>query len=178
MKYIGRTNRQYQSQRSGKDGNAYKLCTYFWEAIQRDGWPNFEYSVLEDGLTKEETEEREKYWIEKENSVWPNGYNLQTGGHHHQDHIETLQKQSFAHRGKKHSDEARQKIVDKLLNCPKTSTSVSQYSKEGQFIAEYPSIREASRQTRIRRSHISDCCCGRIKTSGNFIWKYSSSKRY
>ena len=47
--------------------------------------------------------------------------------------------------------------------------AVFQYSLDGQFIAEYPSIREAVRQTGIR--HISEAASGKIKAAGNFLWK-------
>lgn len=47
-----------------------------------------------------------------------------------------------------------------------------QYSKEGVFIKEYDSIISAANQTKISQKHISDCCCGRGKTAGGFIWKH------
>jgi hypothetical protein len=54
----------------------------------------------------------------------------------------------------------------------KMSDIVNQYSKDGTFIAQYPSLMEASRQTGVNFGNISHCCKGHYKTSGGFIWKY------
>lgn len=52
------------------------------------------------------------------------------------------------------------------------SIPVVQYTKEGNFIKEYGSMREASRQTNICYKHMPDVCKGRRKSAGGFIWKY------
>lgn len=49
-------------------------------------------------------------------------------------------------------------------------TTVIQYTLDGQFVAEYASTQEASRQTGIQ--HISDVCLGKRNKAGGFIWKY------
>lgn len=63
---------------------------------------------------------------------------------------------------------------------------VVQYTKDGEFVAEYPSVREAERQTGIHSSKISAVCMGKkkkciskgktyyyvIKKAGGYIWKY------
>lgn len=79
MKYDGCTCRP-QHKRAEKDGKGYKRCKYFWTAILEFGWPNFKYEVLEDGLTREQANERERYWIEHDDCVWPKGYNCTHGG--------------------------------------------------------------------------------------------------
>lgn len=40
------------------------------------------------------------------------------------------------------------------------------------LITIYPSASEASRQTGIQQSNITDCCRGKRKTAGGYIWKY------
>lgn len=52
------------------------------------------------------------------------------------------------------------------------SKPVLQYSKDMVFIAEYKSLHEASRQTGICSSHITECCQGKLKSAGGYIWKY------
>lgn len=47
--------------------------------------------------------------------------------------------------------------------------SVFQYTKDGNFVKEYYSIREATRQTGI--TNVGDCIRGKSKTAGGFIWK-------
>ena len=51
---------------------------------------------------------------------------------------------------------------------------VLQYTIDGQFISEYKSEAEASRQTGISQSQIDCCCKGKYgyNTAGGFIWKY------
>lgn len=54
-------------------------------------------------------------------------------------------------------------------NCP-----IIQYTKDGKFIAEYKSIKEASAATGISKSTISQVCKNlpKRKTAGGFVWKY------
>jgi group I intron endonuclease len=49
---------------------------------------------------------------------------------------------------------------------------VLQFAKDGIFIREWPSIKEAGETLKIQRADISGCCRGINKTSGGFIWKY------
>lgn len=44
--------------------------------------------------------------------------------------------------------------------------------KNGVVIKEYPSVREAERQTGIKNQNIVLCCQGKINTSGGFNWEY------
>ena len=69
--------------------------------------------------------------------------------------------------GKHHSEESKKKISES-----KGVNGIIQYSKDGKFIAEYPSIMEAERQTGCNNSHIGSCCKGERKSAGGFIWKY------
>ena len=50
--------------------------------------------------------------------------------------------------------------------------TVLQYTLDNKFVAEYVSIQEASRQTKICRCNIKDCCKHRYKSAGGYIWKY------
>lgn len=49
---------------------------------------------------------------------------------------------------------------------------VIQYSKDGFFINEYPSLKVAAATNGFQSSPIQNCCCGRSKSSYGFIWKY------
>lgn len=52
---------------------------------------------------------------------------------------------------------------------------VVQYDLDGTQIKEYPSIREAVRETGVEHSCISRCCSGdrNTKTAGGYVWKYA-----
>lgn len=65
------------------DGGYYSKenSTYFWNAIKKYGWNNFEHYILESNLTLEEANEKERYYISYYNSS--NNlyrYNLTLGG--------------------------------------------------------------------------------------------------
>lgn len=49
---------------------------------------------------------------------------------------------------------------------------VVQLDKNGNFIAEYSSIKDASQLTSVRDTGIIACCRGKYKTSGGFQWMY------
>lgn len=54
------------------------------------------------------------------------------------------------------------------------SKPVSQYTLGGVFIKEYPSIIEAGRDTGINYSSICQCCLGKRKSAGGYIWRYAT----
>lgn len=75
--------------------------------------------------------------------------------------------------GHKVSEETKKKMSEAQTGKTNAPTkSVLQFSKTGEFIAEYPSIMEAERQTGCNPSHICQCCKGKRKSAGGFIWKY------
>lgn len=49
---------------------------------------------------------------------------------------------------------------------------IIQYDKDGNFIKEWPSIRESSKQNNVNEQNISACCRGKIKTAGGFVWRF------
>ena len=60
------------------------------------------------------------------------------------------------------------------INHPKKSKAVLQIDKvTGKIIKEYLSTMEAARQLGIDQSSISKCCNGKLKTTGNYTWKYA-----
>lgn len=63
-----------------------------------------------------------------------------------------------------YNDLAKRKAVDKRL-------PILQYSKDGKFIKEWSHAREAAEELGLNKRAIYNCCQGRTKTSGGFIWK-------
>ena len=59
-------------------------------------------------------------------------------------------------------------------NNPKLSKPVCQYTKDGQFVAEYPSISEVERQFGYQGNYISACCLNKRKTAYNYVWKHKN----
>ena len=61
------------------------------------------------------------------------------------------------------SEECRAKLSKKIL----------QFTKSGEFIKEWPSMIEASKQLKINHGHICSCCNGIRKSAGGYVWKYA-----
>lgn len=52
---------------------------------------------------------------------------------------------------------------------------VAQYTKDMVLINSFSGANEAKRQTGIWNGHITECCQGKRKTAGGYIWKYAKS---
>jgi len=79
-KYIGQTYRSLET-RSGSNGCGYKECPYFYRAIQKHGWDNFEHEVLFENLSKKSADRIEKILIQTfKTQDTDYGYNIQNGG--------------------------------------------------------------------------------------------------
>lgn len=78
--YIGIT-KQIPEKRWGKNGRGYESSPYFYNAIQKYGWDNFEHIILFENLTKDEACKKEQELIQKYNTMDRNyGYNSTSGG--------------------------------------------------------------------------------------------------
>ena len=58
------------------------------------------------------------------------------------------------------------------LNRKDLSKPIRQFTKDGRFIAEYPSISEAVRQMGLYKGNIIKVCKGEKFTCGGYIWRY------
>lgn len=82
-KYVGQTC--IKPEKRWNSGKGYKDNPYFWHAIQKYRWDNFDHEVVASKLTKEEADNFERLLIKELNATNPNnGYNLQDGGSHGQ----------------------------------------------------------------------------------------------
>lgn len=59
------------------------------------------------------------------------------------------------------------------INKATKSKSVNQYLLNNDFVASYPSIRDAERATGISASKISYCCNGKFKQTHGYVWKFA-----
>ena len=92
---------------------------------------------------------------------------------------EEKKKISEIHKGYRHTEEAKKKVAEILKNRPDLSKKV--LCMETKTI--YPGVNEASRETGIHVSNISNVCTGKVKTNSNgrkytlktaggYHWKY------
>lgn len=123
----------------------------FYRAIQKYGWNNIRHEILEEGLSLEEANEREKYYISLYQSTNSNyGYNLRDGG------------------------ESGGKLVNKSSLFKERYKKVYQYDLEGHFINEWSSLTLAAESLGdVKKiSAISSCCHGNKKTAYGYQWRY------
>lgn len=94
---------------------------------------------------------------------------------------ETRRKISEAHKGMKASEETRRKISEANRNRSKETLEkmartkyipVAQYTKDGEYIATYESVKKATEVTGTGGGSICKCAKGKMKSAGGFIWKY------
>ena len=147
--YIGMTS--LEPKRRWDSGWGYKDNLRMWNDIQESDWnKDWEHSIIGQFENKDEALNVEEMFILLFDST-NGGYNTS----------------AYSSHSCKHSEETKRKIRE---NNP--SKAVIQLSKDGKFIAEYPSIREASRQTGCNNSHICECCKGERKSASGYIWRY------
>lgn len=76
--YVGQTSTSL-FQRSGKRGKQYRGCKIFYKAIIKYGFENFQVEILGE-YEVNRLDKKEKEFIQKFNSLIPNGYNVKNGG--------------------------------------------------------------------------------------------------
>jgi hypothetical protein len=152
--YVGITS--IEPKERWHSGYGYRNNKIMFEDIKKYGWKNIEHTLFNDeGILYDEEEACyiEKCLIDSWDLLNPEkGYNLMSGG--------TI---SFT----QHKN-TRKKIA--MAN----SIPVIQYSTDGNKIAEFSSLKKASKQTNIVRSNISLCCLNKHNTAGGYVWRYKT----
>lgn len=62
------------------------------------------------------------------------------------------------------------------ININRSTRAVIQYSPSGELIKSWSSISAAGAALKINRSHICQCCMGKGKRAGGFVWKYAEAQ--
>lgn len=176
--YIGQTTRTLE-QRWREHCSTCSGCTYLHNAITKYGKENFQVEQIDVALDQKELNYKEQYYIAYFSSLAPNGYNLETGGGSGKQLCdETRKKISKFHAdvsGKNNPMYKKERPEVRERNKRTKGKAVNQFSIDGIFIAQYPSIREAERITGIDNGWISGCCREKYgcKTAGGYVWKYA-----
>lgn len=171
-KYIGITKQKPLNR--WKNGEGYKRNEYFYRAILKYGWDNFEHRILYSDLSEEEANQKEYELIKLYDLTNPQkGYNLRAGGLHHEMSEVSRRKLSKSKKGKQvgeknpfygktHSSETLLLLRDR----------VEQYSLDGEYIKSYASMRIACIENNIDPSELTKVCKGKRRTCGGYQWKY------
>ena len=160
--YIGQTARTVKERfvEHCSSGNNTMLHTN----IKLYGKKNFEVSILEQNIeSRNLADEKERFYIEQENTLFPNGYNKATGGVKGHD-LNEYSRNKLSESGKG------------ILNS-RCNKYILQYDLNGNFINKYGSAKEAIRvlygyDDRNKARTILHCLNNKYKTSHGFIWKY------
>ena len=195
--YIGVTSKKPTLRWS--NGNGYKQHPYFWNAIQKYDWDNFEHIIFASNLAKGEALHMERMLIalfDTTNERY--GYNCQVGGELGDPMYcwtEKMKQQSSerysgvgnpmygVHRfgeegpmyGKKHTEESKAKMSKTKREMEITSRIPVICIETG---VVYSSTYEANRQTGICQQNIAGCCRHEKhrKTAGGYHWEYVTEK--
>lgn len=163
------------------------------KSMAKYGEENFTLEIIDFADTYEELKEKEKFWIKELNSMDRKiGYNLTEGGDgtfgrmHSEETKEKIRQKAIGRKiseeTKKRMSEARkgrcsdvQRIHLKNIAIQTKAIPVLQFSKNGEFIARYESVSEASRQTGINSDTIERQLKKPLKNPNDwrikFIWK-------
>ena len=179
LSYIGQTIQPLEY-RIKKHFNGKK--TYFSNALNKNGEESFDWIVLEECKSKDELDEREKYYIAKFDTMRPNGYNLTLGGdggtlgYRHT-------KESIKKMSKPKSKEHKEKL-SKLAKGRRLSKETRR--KISKFMSERNKGNKHSKETRRKISEKAKLRVGKLnpnygnigkksklfnKSSRDYIWK-------
>ena len=178
-RYIGITNNK--TKRWYGKGKHYDGCPYFFAAIRKYGWDNFEHNVLIYDLTREEASRLEKHYIEMFKTCDKAfGYNLAEGGvnaptmlgkHHSK---ETKRKMSEAQRGKKQTEEQKRRHSEYM-----TGLMVGKRNHKSRAVKcintgeVFESMRIAAQAKGVLQPKIWKCCNGEASHTHGLRWEYA-----
>lgn len=198
--YVGITSRKPE-ERWGNNGKNYFSSPYFYSAIKKYGWDNFDHIILMEGLTKEEACLKEQELISEYNSMDRKfGYNSTSGGEMFIQNEETKQKISKKLLGNKNgfghacSEEKKNKIRDaqkeehkkKLSEAAKQrhtpcseqkKQTIKEKSHKKQVYCEeldmvFESIQECARRLNIEATAICRVCKKKKSTTKGYHFRY------
>lgn len=140
--YIGYTQQAKLSYRARKNGIGYQYNPAFWNAICKYGWDNIKHEILEDHLTFDEANERERYYIQLYKSNDKRyGYNLTEGSSNPNCTLEI-----------------REKIRKAKLGTRRYTSKIYQYDASGQQIGFFRSYRETEEKTGVNLYAVASGC--------------------
>ncbi len=134
-------------------------CIHLKNAIQKYGMQAFDFIILEQIVEdnpkrlKQKLINREQFWLDTLQPFEDRGFNI----------------------CRKANAGPSIKGIPKTGKCAagennKENVCVVCYDTLGNIIAEYPSIKIASKKTKIHPAGISNCCTGRSRIAGGYFW--------
>ena len=159
-----------------KNGEGYKNCRKFYNAILKYGWDNFYHIILRDKLSLSEAEKLEKQLITDSKEF---SYNIAPGGKVNKGFHWTEQSKRKLSLSKK-SKPSKIEITEEYINKLRTGHSkhkVYQFSLTGKLINIFQSAQEAGRVLGISSSEIYFSCYnykGVVQAKGFIFLRYNN----
>ncbi|WP_299676520.1 NUMOD1 domain-containing DNA-binding protein [uncultured Tenacibaculum sp.] len=197
--YIGATTKTIEERRKDQiQKSNLGVDVKFYNAISTFGIENFTWEQIDTANNFNELAEKESYYILVYNSK-ENGYNSDRGGGIEKKVFQYDLKGNLVkvYNSLKEASDlnmvSKQKLSRACLSNNRTynnyywsynyselykpikdgrKKSVYQYSMEGEFIAKYISVEEASKQTGFNKTSIAKVCRGERNKCGGFKWMY------
>lgn len=170
--YVGQTSDIKRRERDWRKLNTNYSNKNLNDDRKKYGLENFKIELLEI-CENIESDEKERMYIEKYNTIYPNGYNKYSGGLKNFSFKmleEIKEKISKTTKGITKSEETKRKISAGLKNHPAKSKLVYQYTMENILVAIWPSAREAARELNFSQGCISICCNGGFYSKQRNKW--------
>lgn len=179
-KYIGITKQK--PEKRWQNGLGYVNSLYFYNAIKKYGWNNFEHKIIFENLTKEEAEQKEKEMIKKyKTNIKGYGFNIYEGGFSPTITEEQKLKISKSEKGKKVSLETAKKISktkkEKYLKFGLTQKQKENYKRNIKPILCIETNKIYYGQKELKKKgfnagNIQLVCIGKRKTADGYHWKF------
>lgn len=178
--YIGQTCQKIYKRSRG--GAGYVHCQYFYAAIQKYGWENFQREILKENLTVDEANYWEEYYIQfYQSNDRTKGYNIAAGGNNHEFSEEGRLKQS--QRMKENNPMKNSEIAEKVaqkrrgvkLSVEACKNIANGHKKRIECIETgevFESRQEAALAYNVSPSGIGRAAYGEQETSGGKHWRY------
>ena len=165
--------------------------SHLYNSMNKYGYDNFSFKIIEK-CDYEILDAKEKYWINKLNTLEPYGYNIKNGGKklfgkdnpfygkHHSEETKRKIKETNIKRGNYHNASERMK-----LNNPNDGTffnkPVIMLNDKYDIIMIFESAKKAGdyikqiglSKAKIPSNSISDVCRGNQKSAFGFFWRYA-----
>lgn len=192
--YIGQTHNSIASRWRSHKRYAEFSTAPLYRAMRKYGIEHFHIEPIEE-CPQADLDDREIYWIEQYGTYGNKGYNATKGGKGHriyeEDDIKALWDKGYNIRKicremnitpntvkrilgdyQPFIEQREQRYIEASLDKGYESLPVKQYSLDGKFIKEYPSIAEAERQTGTDKTTIVRVCKGASHYANGYQWRY------
>ena len=177
-RYIGITNNT--SKRWYGKGKKYDNCPRFRDAIKKYGWDGFHHVVIVSGLSLDEANVLEQFFISEYRTCEKEfGYNMQPGGHfvptmlgrHHSEETKKRMRESAL--GRVISEEQRRNHSEcmkcKLVGAKNHKRTEVRCRNTGEV---FESQQLAAKAKGVLQSKISKCCKGQANHVHGLMWEY------